>query len=110
MKIRIELISDDNTIYFGEVLLQKGKAQTKRPVVKPIASAQQRKCPAVIARLWQHGDFKRALSVAEVKKALDAAEYSFPDSTILMALSRAKFLTRHGSKGAFSWKQKYPFR
>ena len=77
-----------------------GQTQTK-----PIGH----KCPDVIALLWQKGHFKQALSLSEIKKALDASGYSFTGENILMVLSRVKFLTRHGQRGSFTWKQKYPY-
>src|SRR5437899_11715574 len=111
MKIHIEVISDDGAIYCGEATLQKrsSRAKRKHPVAVSSPKPKHHKCPAVLTLLWQRGSFKRALSIAEIKKALDSTGYSFTDENILMALSRAKFLTRHGKRGSFTWKQKYPF-
>ena len=109
MKIHIEISSDDGTIYHGEAVLQKRGAKAKRSVVESSSKPQSHKCPDIIALLWKKGIFKRALSLADVRKALDATEYGFTDKNILMTLSRLKFLTRYGSRGSYTWKQKYPF-
>ena len=109
MKIHIQITSDDGTIYHGEAVLQKRGAKARRSVAGSSSKPQGHKCPDIIALLWKKGIFKRALPFADVKKALDATEYSFTNENILMTLSRLKFLTRHGSRGSFTWKQKYPF-
>jgi hypothetical protein len=108
MKTHIQITLDDGTIYHGEAVLQKRGAKAKRSVAGS-SKPQGHKCSDIIALLWKKGNFKRALSFADVKKALDATGYSFTDQNILMTLSRLKFLTRHGSRGSFTWKQKYPF-
>lgn len=66
------------------------------------------KCPDILALLWRNGSFKKALALPEIKEALAGTGHSFTTANILMGLSRVKFLTRHGRRGAFSWQQKYP--
>jgi hypothetical protein len=109
MKIHIQITSDDGIIYHGDAVLQKHGTTVKRPIAESSSKPQSHKCPDVITLLWRKGNFKRALSLADVKKALDATEYSFTGKNILMTLSRVKFLTRHGSRRFYTWKQKYPF-
>jgi len=109
MKIHIQITSDDGITYYGEAVLQKHGEKKKRPVVESSAKPPSHKCPDIIAILWQKGHFKQALSIADIKKALDATGHSFTTQNILMVLPRAKFLTRYGGRGSFTWKQKYPF-
>jgi hypothetical protein len=109
MKIHIQITSDDGTIYHGEAVLEKRSGKAKSSTSKPSSKPAQHKCPNRITVLWQQGHFKQKRSLADIKKALDGTGYSFTGENISMTLSRMKFLTRHGSKGSFTWKQKYPF-
>jgi hypothetical protein len=109
MKIHIQITSDDGTIYHGDAMLQNHGATVKRPVVESSSKPTSHKCPDIIALLWQEGHFKQELSIADIKKALDATGHSFTTQNILTVLPRTKFLTRHGSRRSYTWKQKYPF-
>lgn len=109
MKIHIQITSEDGTVYSGDAVLQRHGRKAKRPAAQTSVKPPSHKCPDLIALLWQKGRFKQALSVADIKKTLDATGHSFTTQNILMVLPRQKFLTRHGSRGAYTWKQKYPY-
>lgn len=58
--------------------------------------------------LWKEKVFFRPKLVADVKKELQKRGYNFTDEALSMALMRAKFLTRLGERGSYSFVQKYP--
>ncbi len=60
-------------------------------------------------RLWQSGEFKSLVSFADIKAKLSQEGFNFPDNSLMMALTRASFLTRRGSKGSYQWSQRHPY-
>jgi hypothetical protein len=59
--------------------------------------------------LWKAKMFFKPKVVAEVRKELQKRGYNFTDEALSMALMRAKFLTRNGAKGSYTFVQKFPF-
>lgn len=59
--------------------------------------------------LWKGKVFFKPKVVAEVKNELQKRGYNFTDEALSMALVRAKFLTRNGEKGSYTFVQKFPF-
>lgn len=59
--------------------------------------------------LWKGKAFFRPKALAEVKKELQKRGYNFTDEALSMALMRARFLTRRGERGTYSFVQKYPY-
>ena len=60
--------------------------------------------------LWEGKFFVRARTFSEVRDELSKKGYNFPNPQLAKGLERAKYLTRKGSKGSFSYIQKYPFQ
>ncbi len=106
MKIRIELQNGET--YVG--MLTKTEVKSSLRSAKAMVSHVPRKpvkCADAIARLWQNGKFKTRLSFQDVEKALEVLEVTYPTNTLSMALSRAKFLTIRGTRGAYKYVQRY---
>ncbi len=59
--------------------------------------------------LWKSKVFFRPRNLAEIKSELQKRGYNFTGEALSMALMRAKFLTRNGEKGDYTFVQKYPF-
>ena len=111
MKLKVEIITDDGSIYVGEALLHDRKGKPS-PIESVISKTPSRvvKCPNALKLLWARGQFKSQLSLSEVKTVLkDIGGYTYPDSTLSMALSKASFLTQKGTKRSYAWTQKYPY-
>src|ERR1700722_13371937 len=104
MKIHIEVVNEDGTVYQGSVLLTPA-AKSRKSTTSEVDSRPKRKvrCPQAIRLLWQGGLFKSALSFAAIKAKLAFEGYNFPDNTLMMGLSNADYLTKRGSKGSSQW-------
>jgi repressor of nif and glnA expression len=59
--------------------------------------------------LWKEGVFFSPKKMAEVKMELKNRGYNFSDQAIYMALKRAKYLTKKGRRGSYTYVQKYPY-
>ncbi len=113
MKATIQIIDDDGNIFAGEAVLDRVSSDGQTTVHVESKRDQRPStkvtCPSAIDRLWKNEKFKKALSFPDVTAALGDEGYSFPRNTVMMALQSAAFLTRHGSRGEYTWTQKYPF-
>ena len=65
--------------------------------------------PAALRILWKEKVFFEAKSVNVIKRELEKHGYNFTDKNLMMALKNAKFLTRRGEKGDYSYVQKHPY-
>lgn len=65
--------------------------------------------PEALKLLWKEKFFFKPKKVEEIEAELEKQGYNFPDKALLMALKRASFLTRKGTKGKFTYVQKHPF-
>ena len=109
MKIRIEVITDDGMVFHGETKLVRAP---KREPAFPRAHETKTgkvKCPDAVRDLWQKGKFKSSSFFATIKGELSQSGFNFPDNTLMMALSSARYLTRRGSKGSYAWSQRHPY-
>ncbi len=59
--------------------------------------------------LWKNKFFLKEKRVKDIEEKLTKMGYNFADSALAMALKRAKYLTRRGTYGKYSYKQKYPY-
>jgi hypothetical protein len=110
MKLRIELNDDNGALYVGEAELRRsvGKKARAKPEV-PGKRDVRVTCGVALQHLWASGQFKQAMSLKQIAAALSKdGGCNFRTEALLMALSRAKFLTRRGAKGSYTWIQKYP--
>jgi hypothetical protein len=66
--------------------------------------------PQVLKLLWAKDvfDSKEGRTFEEIKKELADISHHPTDESLLMALSRAEYLTRTGTKGNYRYKQKRP--
>lgn len=62
-----------------------------------------------IEKLWKEGFFKEEKKAETIRSKLSSTGFNFDDPALLMTLKRAKFLTRRGTRGTFTYIQKYPF-
>jgi len=65
--------------------------------------------PDALKILWKKNFFLKPKNPSEIEKELQKEGYNFEKHNFFMALRNAKFLTRKGSKGNFSYIQKHPF-
>jgi hypothetical protein len=59
--------------------------------------------------LWKGKIFFKPKSLSEVIKELEKRGYNFTAQAVDMALKSAKYLKRKGSRGEFTYVQKYPY-
>jgi len=59
--------------------------------------------------LWEEGFFSASKKKAPIEQALSKRGNHFSDAELLMALMRAKHLTRKGKRGHYEYIQKYPY-
>ena len=113
MKITIQLVDNVGNVFAGEAILEQVKAVGEIRVHKESKSEASTSgkvtCASAIEQLWKKGKFKPERAFQDVKAALEEDGCDFPTNTIIMALQRAAFLTRHGGRGSYTWRQKYPF-
>ena len=65
--------------------------------------------PDALKILWKEKIFLKLKNFNEVKAELEKRGYNFTDYNLGMALKNAKFLTRKGSKGDFTYVQRHPY-
>lgn len=62
-----------------------------------------------LQHLWKSGLFRSAKKISEIDTALAEQGYNFTAAELGMALKRALYLTRKGSRGTFTYIQKGPY-
>ena len=65
--------------------------------------------PNALRILWREKGFLKPQDVRSIEAELAQRGYNFTDKNLMMALKDAKFLTRKGAKGNYSYVQKHPF-
>lgn len=65
--------------------------------------------PDALRLLWKAKFLLNEKTMPEIAKKLQDLGYNFPANTLSMALGKAKFLTRKGSRGTYTFVQRYPF-
>lgn len=65
--------------------------------------------PGALRILWKGGVFLTPKNVAAIQAELAKRGYNFGDKNLMMALRGAKFLTRKGQKGTYTYVQKHPY-
>ena|ERR1017187_3682735 len=109
MKVRIEVITDDGMVFHGETRLMGAEKREPTPARVHEPKSGKVKCPEAVRGLWQRGKFKSSSAFAMIKDELSQSGFNFPDNTLMMALSSARYLTRRGSKGSYTWSQRHPY-
>lgn len=59
--------------------------------------------------LWSEKVFLKPKDMRTIEAEFSKRGYNFAEGALMMALMRAKFLTRRGERGNYSYVQKYPF-
>ncbi len=59
--------------------------------------------------LWKEKFFEKARKVSEVVENFAKRKHNFSDAELMMALKRAKYLTRKGKRGNYEYIQKHPY-
>jgi hypothetical protein len=65
--------------------------------------------PSALNILWSEEFFVRRRTFEEVRAELERRGYHFTKPNLAMALGSAKFLTRLGKRGAYTYVQKHPY-
>jgi len=65
--------------------------------------------PKALRKLWREKVFLKPQDVRSIDAKLAQRGYNFTDKNLMMALKDAKFLTRKGTKGNYSYVQKHPY-
>lgn len=110
MKVRLTIEDDSGRTYHGEVVLDsRGSARAvPREKPSPKDAPSDPKQPAhALKHLHKKGIFKTERNMGEVEAELTKIDCNFPKASLAKALARADFLTRHGSRGAYRWIQRY---
>ena len=68
-----------------------------------------RTAPDALSILWRDKVFLKAKDVKLIEAELEKRGYNFTDKNLMMALKGAKFLTRKGKKGSYTYVQKHPY-
>ncbi len=66
--------------------------------------------PNIIKQLWERGFYSEGRSLQDIKSQLSDLGANPSDQNLQMALSRANYLNRRGSKGHYRYIQKYACR
>lgn len=59
--------------------------------------------------LWKEKFFEKARKVQEIVENFARRHHHFSDAELMMALKRAKYLTRKGKRGSYEYIQKHPY-
>ncbi len=59
--------------------------------------------------LWKFKIFLKWQNFKNITDSLTKRGYNFTNAELGMALKRAKYLTKRGSRGSYEYIQKYPF-
>jgi hypothetical protein len=62
-----------------------------------------------LTMLWRSGFFRKSQTQPKIVSHLAAKDHHFGGPELGMALKRAKYLTRRGTRGCYEYIQKYPF-
>jgi hypothetical protein len=65
--------------------------------------------PDALKILWREQVFFKYKKLNDIKATLEKRGYNFTDYNLSMALKNAKFLTRKGARGDYTYIQKHPF-
>jgi len=65
--------------------------------------------PDALKVLWREKILFKRKTFSEIKSELEKRGYNFTDHNLGMALKDAKFLTKHGKRGNFTYVQRHPF-
>ena len=110
MKARLTIEDDSGRTYSGEVVLTSQgsakKIQRKGPKPK-LASSDPKKPTSALRHLHEKGVFKAQRNLGEVETELSMIDCNFLKASLAKALERADFLTRRGTRGNYSWIQRY---
>jgi hypothetical protein len=63
----------------------------------------------VLGMLWREGFFRKSQTQPKIVAHLASKDHNFGGPELGMALKRAKYLTRRGTRGCYEYLQKYPF-
>jgi len=104
MKVYVKVTDEKNQTYEGTVELtksrkQKAKKQTEIKIRGPTD---------VVKELYFQNHFENERTLNEVEKKFKSKKYNFGLAGISLALDRAKFLSRKGKRGSYSYIQKVP--
>jgi hypothetical protein len=59
--------------------------------------------------LWGEKFFEKARKVSEIVEYFSKRHHHFSDAELGMALKRAEYLTRRGTRGRYEYIQKHPY-
>ena len=65
--------------------------------------------PDALKILWREKVLLKPKDFKAIETELEKRGYNFTDKNLMMALKSAKFLTRKGQAGNYSYVQKHPF-
>ena len=65
--------------------------------------------PEALKLLWKEKVLLKAKDFKAIEGELEKRGYNFADKNLMMALKSAKFLTRKGQAGNYSYVQKHPY-
>ena len=110
--LRVNIIVTDENGDTYEGMADLTKATTKSTKVKKVPKTNKSTAimgpAAALKKLYYEHFFKTEKNIAEVMKKLSDEGINFSIQLISMALYRAKYLTKKGSVGSYTYVQKQP--
>jgi len=106
MKIHISITTEKGETFEGDADLVKSKSKPAHTVIKK--SGKNKGPSEIIKFLHKEGFFSAEKKLSDLENEFKSKGYNFGKSSLLMALDRADFLKKSGSKGNYQFIQKYP--
>lgn len=104
MKVHVKVTDDKNQTYEGTVELIKSRKQKSQKQIE----IKIRGPTDVIKELYFQNYFENERTLNEVENKFKSKKCNFGLTGISKALDRAKFLSRKGKRGSYSYIQKVP--
>lgn len=108
LRIRITITDEDGNNYEGTADLTKTDAKTKSKEKRNALPTNVTGPASVIHRLYLDEFFKEEKNRVDVIEKMGNMGFNLAPNAISMALDRADYLIRRGTKGNYTFVQKYP--
>ena len=95
----------------SEVISQSALSRTKKDPESKMPKTQLIATTATegLKVVWKEKFFEKARRVPEVVENFAKRHHHFSDAELMMALKRAKYLTRRGKRRNYEYVQKHPY-
>jgi len=111
MQIEIRVLHEGKTFEGRTDLLEVGGSRPRKIEINSLPvrkNSGPTKPGGAVDTLYQKCFFGEERTLLDVRGQLKKDGYNFGASSVLMALGSKEYLQRHGSRGSYSFVQKYP--